>query len=92
MRSRAFNSALFWGLFFGSLCIVAVVMPAAAATPGNFAAAADNIALRQTGEAQASHLAAMHFCAGWARSGPHSLIASPVDWISRFPARTCQRA
>jgi len=68
MRSRAFDSALFWGLFFGSLCIVAVVMPAAAATPENFSAktTADYIALCQAGEDQANHVAAIHFCEGFA--------------------------
>jgi hypothetical protein len=33
MRGHSFDAVLFWGLFFSSLCIVAVVMPASAAAP-----------------------------------------------------------
>ena len=66
MRSRAFDSALFWGLFFGSLCIVVVVMPAAAATPGNFAArtTANDIALCQSGGEQPNNVAAAYALTG----------------------------
>lgn len=38
MRGRPFDSPLFWGLLLSSLCIVAIVMPAAGATTQNFVA------------------------------------------------------
>jgi hypothetical protein len=76
MRSRAFDSALFWGLFFGSLCIVVVVMPAAAATPESFVVktTSDYVTLCETPADQPNYAAAFDFCQGFA-NGAYLAVA-----------------
>jgi hypothetical protein len=76
MRSHAFDSALFWGLFFGSLCIVAIIMPAAAATPENFVVktTSDYVVLCETPADQPNYAAVIDFCRGFA-NGAYLAVA-----------------
>jgi hypothetical protein len=69
MRSRSFDSTLFWSLFFSSLCIVAMVMPAAAAIPTSVAvrSTADRIISWEAGDRSAQ------CCDGHAAGRPSKL-------------------
>ncbi len=73
---RTFDSALFWGLFFSSLCIVAIILPAAAATPENFVVntTSDYVGLCETPAGQPDHAAAIDFCQGFA-NGAYMSVA-----------------
>ena len=94
MRSHAFDSALFWGLFFSSLCVIAIVMPAAAATPENFVVktTADYVALCETPAGQPDYTAAIDFCQGFANGAyMAAAVRPPKERVVCLPDPTPSR-
>ena len=79
MRTSPFDSVLFWGLFFSSLCIVAVVLPAAAATPEDFVVktTSDYVGLCETPAGQSNYAATIDFCRGFANGAYMSVAIRP---------------
>ena len=79
MRTSPFDSALFWGLFFSSLCVVAIIMPAAAETPEDFVVktTSDYIGLCETPAGQADYTAVIDFCRGFADGAYMSVAIRP---------------
>jgi len=85
---RTLDSALFWGLFFSSLCIVAIILPAAAATPEDFVVktTSDYVGLCETPAGQPDYAAAIDFCQGFANGAYMSVaIRPPKERVVCFP-------